>query len=191
LLVGYFIAKYAHKNSKYITGISNRAMDALKDYSFPGNVRELGNIIESAVVLTRERKIRFNDLSEEMLHGIKVYKSADIIPSDRKDILLKTLKRIKVTNRRRSSVLWHNTLKCVTIYKICEFLTKMGDQWFSRKEFAKFLRNHSKSDRDKYKTAGGYLKILKENNICVHNEKKANKSGYRLAGSFITKTKSH
>jgi transcriptional regulator with GAF, ATPase, and Fis domain len=191
LLVGHFIAKYAHKNSKYIAGISDKAMDALKDYSFPGNVRELGNIIESAVVLTQKKKIKFNDLSEEILHGKKLDKSEDIIPDDRKDILLNTLKRIKIKNRRRSSVPWHKTLKCVSIYKICEFLARMGDQWFSRKEFAQFLRNHSKSDKDKYKTAGGYLKILKENNICVHNGKNANKSGYRLDKRFIKKTKCH
>jgi transcriptional regulator with GAF, ATPase, and Fis domain len=191
LLVRYFIAKYSHENSKYITGISNKAMDALKEYSFPGNVRELANIIESAVVLTRERKIKFNDLFEEMLHGIKLDKSAATIPDDKKDILLKALKQIKVPNRRGSSVLWHKTLKCISIYKIREFLTKMGDRWFSRKEFAQFLRNHSKSGKDKYKTAGGYLKILKENIICVHNGKKANKSRYRIARRFIAKGKTY
>jgi len=45
---------------------------------------------------------------------------------------------------------------------MCEFFVGMGYRWFSRKDFTKFLRNYSKSDRNKYKTAGDYLKILKE-----------------------------
>jgi transcriptional regulator with GAF, ATPase, and Fis domain len=187
VLVNHFISKYAYENSKYIAGISDSAMDALKNYSYPGNVRELGNVIESAVVLTEDGEIRIADLSEEILHGMNRYNTADTDYGDKKDLLLKTLKSIKVVKRRGSPLAWHKTLKCISIFKICNYLTEAGDHWFSRKEFSNFLRNHSKSDKDKYKTAGEYLKILKQNRVCVHNEKKANKSRYRLDARFISK----
>jgi transcriptional regulator with GAF, ATPase, and Fis domain len=187
LLVRHFISKYSRENSKYIAGISNSAMDVLKNYSFPGNVRELGNVIESAVVLSGDGKIRIDDLSEEISRGNNLCKITDKYTGEQKDRILKTLKNIKVVKCRKFPIEWYKTLKCIPIFKICDFLTGSGDQWFSRKEFANFLRNHSKSDKDKYKTAGEYLKILKQNKVCVHNGKKANKSRYRLDARFFSK----
>jgi two-component system NtrC family response regulator len=53
LLVDYFLKKYSAENEKPISAISKEAMDLLMKYNFPGNVRELENIIEQAVVLSR------------------------------------------------------------------------------------------------------------------------------------------
>ena len=53
LLVHHFIRKFAAENSRPIKGISEEALQVLLHYDFPGNVRELENIIESAVVLCR------------------------------------------------------------------------------------------------------------------------------------------
>ena len=62
LLIDYFIKKYAAENSKRIAGISREALDLLMKYDYPGNVRELENIIERAVVLTRSEIIEKDDL---------------------------------------------------------------------------------------------------------------------------------
>ena len=62
LLVNYFIKQYAEHNKKKITGASREVMDALLKYQFPGNVRELENIIEQAVVLCRDEIIQTADL---------------------------------------------------------------------------------------------------------------------------------
>lgn len=51
LLVNHFLQKYCRENERAITEISAEAMEILTRYSFPGNVRELENAIESAVVL--------------------------------------------------------------------------------------------------------------------------------------------
>jgi formate hydrogenlyase transcriptional activator len=53
LLVGHFVEKYAARMSKQISGISNDSMNALKKYPWPGNIRELQNFAERAVILTR------------------------------------------------------------------------------------------------------------------------------------------
>jgi transcriptional regulator with GAF, ATPase, and Fis domain len=185
ILFDYFRAKYANENTKDITGISSRAMAALRAYSYPGNIRQLENIIQGAMVLARGNTIMLTDFSEEVLHELAPNQRSEVNSNVKKDKLLKELKRITISKRCVGAELWHNTLKSVTIEKICDFLQSMEHGWFSRKEFAKFLRNNSKHDRSKYKTAGNYLKILTEKRICVHNGEKANKSGYRLAGRFI------
>lgn len=51
LLSQFFLEKYAHELGKDVKKISAYAMDILKDYAFPGNVRELENIIERSVAL--------------------------------------------------------------------------------------------------------------------------------------------
>jgi DNA-binding NtrC family response regulator len=61
-LVMEFIRKYAELNGKNIRTLSREAMDALTRYEFPGNVRELENIIQRAVVLTRDDTITMRDL---------------------------------------------------------------------------------------------------------------------------------
>jgi two-component system, NtrC family, response regulator AtoC len=52
-LVEYYIRHYSSVNHKKITGISNEALKALIDYNWPGNVREVRNVVERMVVLAR------------------------------------------------------------------------------------------------------------------------------------------
>jgi DNA-binding NtrC family response regulator len=56
-LMEHFIAKYSRENSKNITGVTAETRDLLMRYSYPGNVRELENIIERAVVLAKSETI--------------------------------------------------------------------------------------------------------------------------------------
>jgi two-component system NtrC family response regulator len=62
LLIEHFIKKYAELNEKSVVGITSEALDKLMKYDYPGNVRELENIIEHAVVLCREENIALEDL---------------------------------------------------------------------------------------------------------------------------------
>ena len=65
-LVHAFKKKYATENGKEIRGISKEAMDYLMKYDYVGNVRELENMIESAVVLCRGDQIGLRDLPEQV-----------------------------------------------------------------------------------------------------------------------------
>ncbi len=62
ILISHFIEKFSKENGKEISGISKEAQDYLIRYHFPGNIRELENIIERAVVMSRDDLIRKNDL---------------------------------------------------------------------------------------------------------------------------------
>ncbi len=61
-LLDFFIKKYGEENRKTITGITAEARDLLIRYSYPGNVRELENIVERAVVLSKRGVIGAADL---------------------------------------------------------------------------------------------------------------------------------
>jgi len=61
-MIESFIEKYCKENNKEKLEISKEAADVLMKYNYPGNVRELENIIERAVVLTRGKVITLNDL---------------------------------------------------------------------------------------------------------------------------------
>lgn len=51
LLVEYFVDRYASKAGKKITGIDKRSLELLQSYAWPGNIRELQNVIERSVIV--------------------------------------------------------------------------------------------------------------------------------------------
>jgi two-component system response regulator AtoC len=66
LLARHFIQKYSLAFHKQVTGIQSQALQILTQYSFPGNVRELENIIERAVALTDHEEIGPQDLPTDL-----------------------------------------------------------------------------------------------------------------------------
>jgi DNA-binding NtrC family response regulator len=62
LLIDHFLKKYSQENQKSVSEISKEARTLLLRYSYPGNVRELENLIERAVVLCRGEMITTQDL---------------------------------------------------------------------------------------------------------------------------------
>ncbi len=62
LLAEHFLKKYREETGKVVRGFTPQAMDLLQCYSWPGNIRELENAIERAVVLTRSEYIEPEDL---------------------------------------------------------------------------------------------------------------------------------
>ncbi|MFA6508751.1 MAG: sigma-54 dependent transcriptional regulator [Treponemataceae bacterium] len=61
-LIDHFIAHFNTRNARHVRGLTREAMDTLMKHSFPGNVRELENIIERAVVLCSGDLILERDL---------------------------------------------------------------------------------------------------------------------------------
>ncbi len=67
-LSDYFLHFFSSKTNKRILSISNEALDALKLHSWNGNIRELRNTIERAVILSSGEEIGLNDLPVELQH---------------------------------------------------------------------------------------------------------------------------
>lgn len=74
LLINKFIDKFNHRMGKYIQKVSNEVLSILMTYNYPGNVRELENIIEHAMVMCQNEEIQIEHLPQE-LHSSNHYKS--------------------------------------------------------------------------------------------------------------------
>ena len=61
LLVTFFLSRYAQRLGKQIQGVTKETMDRLTEYAWPGNIRELQNLIERAVVLAEGAVIRIDE----------------------------------------------------------------------------------------------------------------------------------
>ncbi|UQA55716.1 sigma-54-dependent transcriptional regulator [Polyangium aurulentum] len=68
-LVSYFIAKFNARLRKNVEGVEPDAIERLASYGWPGNIRELENVIERAVLFADGARIRLEDLSEEVRVG--------------------------------------------------------------------------------------------------------------------------
>jgi transcriptional regulator with PAS, ATPase and Fis domain len=66
LLIEHFVAAFNRRQGKDIVGVSDEVLGRLMDYDFPGNVRELENIIEHAFVLCRSGLIKLPHLPPEL-----------------------------------------------------------------------------------------------------------------------------
>ena len=100
LLVNHFIKKYEKDEGKKEIALSTEAWKALYSYSWPGNIRELENIIERAVVLNSGELIGIEDLPEFLSgkqEGIDIDR---FLPSDAP--LQKTLEQIEEKLIRRA-----------------------------------------------------------------------------------------
>jgi len=71
-----FLKTYATKHGRAVKGIAPDALSILKSYEFPGNVRELANTIERAVVVADEGKIRAENLPEPLRASVAMQKRA-------------------------------------------------------------------------------------------------------------------
>ena len=78
-LVDHFIRKFNAKTGKKIISVSPNVMNALMSYDFPGNIRELENIVEHGFVLCRGSIIKREHLPPELIRIEKESKVKDIL----------------------------------------------------------------------------------------------------------------
>ncbi len=69
VLAAHFLSRYAAETGKTIHGFTEEALDRLERYGFPGNARELENVVERAVVLCSGDRIRAQDLELDGADG--------------------------------------------------------------------------------------------------------------------------
>ncbi|MGA1795650.1 MAG: sigma 54-interacting transcriptional regulator [bacterium] len=103
LLIQQFIRLYSKEYGKKILGIEIAALNNLCKYDYPGNVRELENIIESATILCKKNLIGICDLP----HKVSNLKSPGTIPTAHEDFSTiprnnKELKAAKAVSRKKS-----------------------------------------------------------------------------------------
>lgn len=116
LLARHFLEKYAREHGKTVTGITQDAMRLLEGYDYPGNVRELENIIERGVALEQGSHLSAGSLPECVLEGKKGDDRLIDIPSSgldldealgefEKKLLVKALERTGGVKKRAAKLL--------------------------------------------------------------------------------------
>lgn len=113
LLAEFFMKKYAERTGKYIKGFTSDFVKKLQHYSFPGNVRELENIIERCVILARGEM-----LDSSLLPEFRVTKETEYdIKNNEKQLILKALAEAKYNKTKAAEILGisrrtlHNKIK--------------------------------------------------------------------------------
>ncbi|OGC83838.1 MAG: hypothetical protein A2W07_08495 [candidate division Zixibacteria bacterium RBG_16_43_9] len=92
-LVEHFIQKYKQKTGKNIQGITTEAKDILLSYPWPGNIRELENAIERAIVLGRGEAIDKSDLAYLSFQKTEQFPSDFSLRELEKSQILKVLEK--------------------------------------------------------------------------------------------------
>lgn len=115
LLIDFFIKKYSLKLGKHIKGYTDTFLNKLKNYNFPGNVRELENIIERSVILTRSDLLDGTILPE---FEEKTVKNEELdMKNNEKQLILKALAEAKYNKTKAAEILGisrrtlHNKIK--------------------------------------------------------------------------------
>lgn len=82
LFVDHFITIYSKENHKKIEGVTQETLNVLKSYNWPGNARELENVIERAVILDTNGVIGNDDLPEAILSAVRPIESITFIDTE-------------------------------------------------------------------------------------------------------------
>ena len=98
-LVDHFLEIYSRQIKKKIKRVHDDAMAALRRHRWPGNIRELENVIERAVIMADGELIRIQDLPADLVGGppeeIEHHQPMDEIKQAERDVLLRTLKECR------------------------------------------------------------------------------------------------
>src|SRR5580704_17441957 len=81
LLVSHFLGKFNDRLKKHVTGVEPDSMDVLSAYTWPGNIRELENVIERAVLFCDTQKLGAGDLPPE-IRGIPAMANVPLPEAD-------------------------------------------------------------------------------------------------------------
>jgi two-component system response regulator HydG len=111
-----FLRRAALAHHKAISGLSDRALGVLTQYEWPGNVRQLENVIERAVVVARGPEIEPKDLPREVMAPPGGTDAAPQIPGAsmaalEKYAILKTLEHVGGSTRKAAEILGISTRK--------------------------------------------------------------------------------
>lgn len=116
LLVDHFLEKYSRENGKPALRFTGRALHALMNYRWPGNIRELENVVERAVVLAeggrldldllpsplREKPLPDLGKSDKILETISLNEALDRYESE---LIVETLKKARGVQKRAAQIL--------------------------------------------------------------------------------------
>jgi transcriptional regulator with GAF, ATPase, and Fis domain len=99
ILVTHFVKQFSHRMGKQVSSISPETMAAFQWYSWPGNIRELQNLVERAVILSRDG-VLFNPVHKKQtevripnLHHSRTFPSSMTLEDSDRTLIVETLEQ--------------------------------------------------------------------------------------------------
>ena len=117
IFADHFLKSANIELNKNIKGFDDDVVDCFRKYYWPGNIREMKNVIKRAVLLTHEGDITVHALPVEMLEAIRnppsktaavsspVYDLKTLQESQEKEMILKTLKEVRYNKSKAARIL--------------------------------------------------------------------------------------
>ena len=91
LLVQWFVSRFSKKLGKSIDSIPQNVIDTLRRYSWPGNIRELENVIERAVILSSGSTLNIQELTDSQPNELSAESESVTLESMEKAYIAKIL----------------------------------------------------------------------------------------------------
>ncbi|MBU0700659.1 sigma-54 dependent transcriptional regulator [bacterium] len=110
LLIDAFIHEFNQTNQRNVVGISQKALNVLMSHDYPGNIRELKNLIESMSILSQNEILDLDDLPalfqkpSEKKEGIVITVGTSMKEAE-KEIIIQTLKKVNDNRKMAASIL--------------------------------------------------------------------------------------
>jgi len=101
ILIDHFIKKISEKEGIVKKSISNKAVSLLKEYDWPGNIRELENLTERLIIISKDNKITLKDLPQNIVE--KVNSNKDQLTE--KEKIINSLKKSNGNKTKAAKIL--------------------------------------------------------------------------------------
>lgn len=101
ILANYFLKRFSNLNNKSIQRIEPEALSSMTSYAWPGNIRELQNVMERAVILSQDIIVRTGHIPEHIQQASvpEPLESRELLKSVERELIIKALRR-HAGNRR-------------------------------------------------------------------------------------------
>lgn len=123
LFVNYFIARANKELNKQVKGLSAEVAQLFRSYDWPGNIRELKNIVRRAVLLTGSQLIEREALPDEMIPAVEQHNAGSDLKAIRalteKEQIEKVLKEVKYNKSKAAKIL--NIDRTTLYYKMSKY----------------------------------------------------------------------
>jgi two-component system response regulator HydG len=125
LFIDHFISQANKELGKKVKKLSPEVKDIIYKYDWPGNLRELKNIIKRAVLLSHDDEIKIEALPQEMMLAMESVDTSDthdlkaIQADNEKDMILKTLQEVKYNKTKAAKLL--NIDRKTLYYKMAKY----------------------------------------------------------------------
>jgi transcriptional regulator with GAF, ATPase, and Fis domain len=97
-LVWAFVKEYESSMGKTILKITNKSIEALQQYAWPGNIRQLKNVVENAMILCKGKTLHLAPPADDSAKVQKALKLEDVERNHIKEVLKKTSWRVSGKN---------------------------------------------------------------------------------------------